>query len=55
MDKLTREMLLASDSMLTQEELDMLLRERRSRDRTETWTRAERFYKVQLLKMRGMI
>lgn len=55
MDKLTREMLLASDSMLTQEELDMLLRERRNRDRTEKWTRAERFYKLPLFRLRGMI
>ena len=55
MDKLTREVLLASQSMLTQEELDMLLRERRAQERTEHWTALERFVRVPLLKLRGRV
>lgn len=55
MDRLTREVLLASQSMLTQEELDMLLRERRAQERTEKWTPFERFCKVSLLKLRGRV
>jgi hypothetical protein len=45
----------AADAMLTQEEVDALFPERRKQDRTEKWTRAERFYKVPLLKLRGAL
>lgn len=60
MDNLTREInldkavLLASQSLITPEELAALM-ERSKRERTEHWTAFERFVRVSLLKLRGIV
>jgi hypothetical protein len=45
---------LASESFLTQEEVDMLM-ERRADNRTEIWTKAERVIRLAVRRLRGQV